>query len=384
MTRSFWKCWAAAVFFGLACGQAATIAAEDTATIDLEEISRQLTDWRASFVNVHLVWELRSLEESEKAVVEWSPAPDPEAGSLFCRQEWIWADHGLDLFEQWAFFYDDGGCKAHFVEVFNGPKGVVFRAHYRTPKQGAPEEFADLLLRGLGTGKPTASLDRVPLKGLYWSSVAAWLPEMLSRWKWKLEGIEDVGGDSCARVVGTPPDDVDSEFISIFWLDLNHNCLVRRYRSPQVPQRRTGSDFIVDEYQQLASGVWFPKRGRIQFGGKRHENQVFVVTMAAVNESLDLARFEPPAPAAGTIVDDGKGRKYRHGVAGASGARKPQASAAGEPSLASVEAGSTPRRYSAARRPSTWPWWSAGLVSLSVLLLALGFLISHRKKENRS
>lgn len=76
---------------------------------------------------------------------------------------------------------EDGGSKVHWREVFNGPKGVVFRAHLRTPSQGR-EESTELKILGLGSGKPTSPMLIVPMKGLYWpGSAAMWRADLAMR-----------------------------------------------------------------------------------------------------------------------------------------------------------------------------------------------------------
>lgn len=375
MNRSFWKWSAAVAVLAWTCGNAAPVGADDPPSIDLDEISRRLTQWRASFVNVRVVWELRSLPETDEPVGdEWSWPPDPAAGSLFDRDEWIWADHGLDLLEERSFFYEDGGSRIHSIEAFNGPKGVVFRAQFRRLTEGKPEEFSDLLLAGLGAGKPTSRKVRTPVKELYWPANAAWLPEMLSKWKWKLEEIEDVAGEPCARIVPVPGGDDGKAYFGVLWLDLNHDCLVRRHRRPEIAGQISGVDFIVDEFQRLEGGIWFPKRGRIQLGGTPHENHLFVVTEAAVNQSLDLSRFNPPAPAVGTVVDD-HGRSYTHGVSTAQAVQEAKTNGAGE-----KKSGAS----SAVPPTSSWVWPSAALAAVSIVFLTIGFWFSHRNNEERS
>ncbi|HJT31883.1 MAG TPA: hypothetical protein VJ783_07495, partial [Pirellulales bacterium] len=270
------------------CAAAAVLRADDgtsdadakgRATIDLEEITRRLTQWRASFHNLRLVWELRSLPKTKEAVVEWPPPPDPTTSSLFSRREWIWGAEGLELLEERSFFYPDGGSEMHSIEAFNVPKDLVFLANFQQPPRGA-EKLVKLVLDGSTDGKPPSEKMRTPLQSLYWPDRAAWLPEILAHGDWKVDKIEDVGGDPCARLAAEQPYSVQGVGLGDLWLDLNHDCLVRRHR-----RRGTGTvlgdDFIVDEYQQLEGGVWFPKRGRMQFAGSPYDNELFVVTDAA-------------------------------------------------------------------------------------------------------
>lgn len=369
---TFLKCVVAVLLYCVV--NASHVRADDTEVITLEELARRLTAWRGSFVNLHAVWELRSLPETQDEIVDWPPAPDASAGSLFCRDEWIWADHGLDLLESKCFFFEDGSSKVRSIDAFNGPKGVVFRAQFRK-QPDTPEEYTNLLLTGLGVGKSISRMARAPTEGLYWPAYAAWLPEKLSEWTWKLEAIEAIDGEPCARIVAASPEVSDVPFLHILWLDLNHDCLVRRYRTPPIAKRRQGEDRIIDEFQRLESGIWFPKRGRLQLGGTPHQNQMFVVTEVAVNESIDLARFDPPVPAVGTTVND-HGRTYRHGVSPAQ-TRNGDATGA-TPKAIAASSSKSPQLSGAPAKPG-WIGTSAALIGMSIVFLFVGIWYSRKK-----
>lgn len=386
MICPFWKCRAAIVLAACCCLGESLAHADDAASISLEEITRRVTEWRASFVNVRLVWELRGLPETTESVVEWPDPPDPESAEAFNRTEWIWADHGLDLLEQRSLRSGDDKSGFHSIEAFNGPEESVFRAMYETSTDGT-EKFKQLDLLGLGRGKPISAAARTPLTGLYWPGTAQWLPELLSEWKWKVQGIENVGGESCVRITANQPYITDADFGEILWLDLNHDCLVRRRRSLAVAGRRAGRDFIVDEFQRLDGAIWFPKRGRLSLGGMGaggasmpNENQIFIVTEAEVNQSLDPARFRAPAPAVGTVVVEG-GRSRVHGEPPASARAAIPHSRREVQSTAGDRSGMA-RSSSAGPRPSTWMRWSAALAGASVIFFAVGFWFSHRKRED--
>ena len=381
MSRLYWNWSALFIFLALSCGSAAPLRAEDPASVDLAEITRRLTEWRASFVNVRVVWELRSLPETDEAVDEWPPPPDPASAKLFARTEWIWADHGLDRLEDWFFFYDDGSSKVHTISGFNGPRGFAFRAQFNKPMEESPEKYVDLLVTGLGVGKPTSFIEHDATEALYWPGFAEWLPEILSKWKWELEDVEDVGGQPCAQIAAIRDEGTKSAVYEVLWLDLNHDCLVRRHRMRTLSGIwGKGRDFIVDEFQRLDAGIWFPKRGRSQLGGVPHENHLFIVTDAAVNESLDAARFDPPSPVVGTSVDD-HGRSYTHGI---SGAAPNQGNAPGQPGLAAANTHGASRHPFAAPPTPSWVWWSAAFASVSVVFLLVGLWFSHRKQEDAS
>lgn len=378
MNRSYWKCWAVSALLAWCCSFASRARAEDDASISMEEVTRRVTEWRSSFVNVHVVWELRTLPETDEAVDEWPPPPEPETAPLFARREWFWADHGLDLLEDWFFFHADGTSKAHSIDAFNGPKGFTFRAHFEKPAVSEPENYRDLQLLGLGVGKPISRMARDAMDGLYWSEFAEWLPQVLSKWKWTLEEVEQVGGAPCARISARREESAKFTWVEVLWLDLNHDCLVRRRRQRALNgQWGRAGDFIVDEFQRLDAGIWFPKRARSQLGTIPHENHLVVITKATVNESLDLSRFDPPAPRPGTAVVDNVGYFGR-----APAGLKNQGSEAGQTDPAVANANMAFHRSAAGPTPS-WFWWSATLASLSILFLGAGFWFSRHRQERQ-
>jgi hypothetical protein len=357
---------AVAVLGGLSASSS-PVCAQDVAEIDLEEITRRLNAWQSSFVNLQVVWELRSLPTAPQAPLsEWSPLADAGNARLFYRGEWIWANHGLDLLE--SLNIDRDGSRSRELRVFNGPKRLRFRASFKQPHEEA-EMFTTLQVHNnLPTGRPTSWLARTPTKGLYWPGTGAWLPEKLVQWNWKLEGIEDIAGERCARIVAKQPEVTDVDW-EILWLDLSHDCLIRRYFQPAIADRRMGGDFIVDELQQLESGIWFPKRGRNLIrrpGPLDFETHLWEVTQAAVNQRLDMARFEPPTPSVGTLVD-APGTPYAHGV------RAPANRPGAETQAAGISPPSHPPARSAVPPTSGWVWWSGGLLILAFMFLLTGF-----------
>lgn len=362
----------AATLFALASLTNACTAVEPE-KVDLGYLTEQLTLWQSSFANIHAVWELRSLPEG-KAVETWTEfKPSSDSPPPFALDEWIWADHGLDRFESFAFHNKPGATQVRTIDVFNGPEQITFRADYRKSPD-RPEEFKQLSVGdGSGVGKPVSLKSRTPLDGLYWPAGAMWLPEMLGRWNWKLEGIEDVLGNPCARIVATQAEVTDAQLVEILWLDLNHNCLVRRHKSPLVPKRRLGKDFIVDEFQLVDGQIWFPIRGRLQMysnPSKSELEQTFQVTKVEFNQSLDLAKFRPPAPVMGTVVSDGHGNVYTHG----NPTQNPPVSA-NKPLAGSVPS-ATPPTSSATVLSTT-------LIFLSIALVAAGCWFRVRNQENR-
>ena len=340
----------------------------EQAGLGLDQIRARATQWRASFVNLRIEYDSRSLPATEGAVVDWAPlVADLESAPRFAQTEWIWADHGLDLYDDRGFYWTSGVLGFRHVDVFNCPASLAFRASYQKSTDGI-EALKHLQIRGAGAGKPTSWMNRVPMTGLYWPGRVEWLPDILARREWTLEGVEPILGEPCAKIAshylaGT------HEFVDTFWLDLKHDCLPRRCRTQSGPSLNGGTDFVVDELQQLEGGLWFPKQARLQLRGKPNQNQLIVVTKAEINQSLDLPRFEPPPPENGTAVSDARtGVVYTHGVQS-----RPQEQAS-EPTpgadmshlLSAVPAGSG-------------MFWAALMICASLALFVMGLWL--RKKE---
>lgn len=351
------------VFATVSCG-VRSVRADEPPT-SLEEIKQRLEAWRRSFVNVRVAWQLRSLSTTtETPLTDWNEPFDAEEGHLFSQTQWIWADHGLDLFENQAV----DGKKHRMLEVFNAAKGEVFRASYETPLEGG-ERYLALTVRPLAKGKPTSALSRAPMKGLYWSGLSEWLPEVLSKWHWELEGFEVIADVSCVRITTSHSATNGPPWKDVLWLDPTHDYLVRRYLAPRIEPSRVGHDFVIDEYQKLDNSRWFPKRGRIQLQSATFENQQFVVTDVAINETLDSGLFVPPPPEVGTFVDDGHGRIYRHGVPAQDQSSLP-------------EQVNEPARHddSVSAQPPARHWfYAATLLAMSFLLLVAGFWLRSRR-----
>jgi len=281
-------------------------------SVTLEDIQAIAARWRASFVNLRIVYESRSLPPRNETLPDWGPPEDPTSIPQFALDEWIWAEQGLSLLDGRSFYWSPGKTGYRSVDGFNGPKSLSFRATYRRP----PGEAETLVQVGMQrvAGKPTSWLNRVPMSGLYWANTAEWLPEVLARGEWALEGVEPVLGTPCAKLSTRYVRGKDTN-VDLLWLDLAHDGLPRRYQKLANSERTVGSDFVVDEVQQLPEGIWFPKQARLQLQTDPVQNQLIVVTEAAINMELDLSRFDPPAPVHGTLVADGRvGRAYRFGV----------------------------------------------------------------------
>ena len=356
-----------AIVAGLCTGPPLSVIADQP--INLEQIQATAAKWRASFVNIRLVYERRSLPALDEPLLNVTPL-ETNSAPLFGQDEWIWADHGVDLLDSRAFYWSPGKVGYRNVDVFNGPKGIAFRANYQNSIEQV-EELKAIQIQGIGLGKPISSIDRTAMRGLYWADAVEWLPEKLIKWECTVEGIEPVLGASCAKISSRYSARGKDTHIDILWLDLEHDCLPRRYQELPNSIRKIGADFVVDEVQQLESGLWFPKRARLQLQTKPPQNQMIVVTEAEVNLSLDATRFDSPAPITGTVVTDGRtGKVYTHGQ------QSPQQNliAKSNPSPNSSSPSAVPQAASG-------KGWLIALICMSITMLVVGLWF--RKKDMR-
>lgn len=285
------------------------ITAAENEEATLPQVIARLAKWRASFTNLRVVYDLKSLSPIEEPLVDWSPTKlDLEAAPRWGSSEWIYTGKGLDFLESRSFRRTSGKMDSRDLVVFNGPKEVRFRASYRISADGI-EEFKELHLDAAGGDKPFPSEDRPIMRALYFVGNAEWLHEVLARPGWKLEKIEPMLGEPCVRL-STEDKNGEQTNRAVLWLDVNHDCLPRRYQSLPNAIHKIGIDFVIDEYLQLPAGIWFPKSARQQLQTTPVQNQLIVVSEVAINEPLDLARFDPPAARFGTVVSGSRVNEF--------------------------------------------------------------------------
>ena len=278
----------------LLCAFATTVpvnAAEDP-EVDLPYVIERLQQWRGSFVSLHVSWEQRDLSNStNQPLTEWTLPEDWQNARLLRRFDWVWGEFGMEVLDQKSFLDSEGGSK-RTLDVFNADKGIKYHALYEHP-ESEEESLTRLTILPVWTVKPVSMIPRYPFQGLYWNGTAAWLPEVLaSSLTWKIDGTELVHDSLCVRIVRQP------NGTETLWLDIEHEYLVRRYHASQ------SFDYLVDDFQQVPSGIWIPARGRLQLMTSPIENSVWNVTNARVNQPLNDSRLGSPAPEVGTIVND--------------------------------------------------------------------------------
>ncbi len=260
---------------------------------EMQEIISALADWKKAFANVRVVWKFQEPVQTDNA-----SADEDTVYRTFGQAEWISADHGLDLYEH---SYDQCYDQFRSLEVFNGPKDIIFAARYEAGILQSME------IKGLSGGVPASPKTRTPFTGMYFSSSALWLADALREWSWmKVEGIDEIDGHPCVHLTG-------GELAHSLWLDPEYDYLVRRLLTPRS-KLSPGWEFTVKEYQQADNGRWFPKYGTMVLFEEHppDSRQRWVVTELSVNDELDPKRFELPTLEVGARVTDMRaGRIYR-------------------------------------------------------------------------
>ena len=112
-------------FLSLSCTAFAFAVDDEPAhPVTLEQLHAMATEWRAQFVNVHLVYDHYSLPDGEQPLLDGVPPEDSSSLLKFNETEWILADHGLDYFDCQSFYELPGATGIRNLDIFNGPKNL--------------------------------------------------------------------------------------------------------------------------------------------------------------------------------------------------------------------------------------------------------------------
>jgi len=341
------------------CGQPSDLVAQEPG---LDEIIRTLNEWRESFVNIRVVWEMRNPEELREARPEL--ASRESVDDFYSHHEWIWADHGASRFDVRQFV--DGRVDYHDLFAWDGPRLTSFQAvHKQVP--GEPEFLELLHIHRMPAAQPRSCFAIVPLKYVWLAGGGRWLGEFLAvgEGKFEFEGYGEIDDIRCARVK------IDN---SLLWLDPQHGFLPRRIDRQKTGETAVGR-FTVDEFRRLESGIWFPMNGtNYSWTDPADHVARWVVTEVAVNERLDPKLFEPPAPHLGTNIIDGRtGRVSRHGAKRDRASTEQDMAEQAQSNLAPLA-----NPVSAQVPRYRWFWWSGGLLGISVVVLGIGMWLSRR------
>ncbi len=262
-------------------------------------IIKSLEEWRRSFADIRLKWELIDIGEEEEVGIAKQQHPN-SAALGYGQEEWFYADHGLMLHEV-------NSQQIRNLYVWNTSENYAYNASFSTdPLRG--EVCTSLQVRPLGPGRPQPSIGPMPFYGLLqWQGLDEVLAEMDVAGKVVLEGEEDIDGLACVRI--KVPGWGDG---TTLWLSPSHGYLVKKQKA-QIPSeagdRREYSEFIVHDYDQLDDGFWMPMRGEYR---ALYQHVEWKVTEVTKNNGSDDPRLLVPKPDIGTHVTDSlNGRVYR-------------------------------------------------------------------------
>lgn len=281
------------------------VAADESPIVDAVS---DLEQWRQSFVNLRIRYVSR-FHYDEPANLPFS------SSSLHC--DWIWTEDRQFLEE--STVYRDEVEESRQLVGMNGE--VAFLAKYET-NGGGPSEALSLLM--LNEAERVAMAGRqgaivVPLEGLWIASRCVWLADVVGELPLTDGGPVVVEGVPCQRLSYAVTDYLEY----VLALDPAHGYLPREVTLVNSRDEGGRHRYLVQEYQRVDPGLWFPWRGSFWGANLRQDWEVEDVEL---NAEVEPARFDPPAPKVGTQVFDGiKGVSY---VVGEGGVRVDPAPAA--------------------------------------------------------
>jgi hypothetical protein len=345
---------------------------------DLKGIAQTLNRWRASFVTIHMVWERRDPYDVKTYAKEL--AAEGPLENVFHREDWIWTDYGASRLDSWLIAH--GRIRHHHQWAADGRRLEAFRGLTRDSDSPRPQHGNYLQLFPMRSAKPSSSLAVRPLDDVYFEGSVQWLGELLAAGAGRLLGYESKDGVRCAHVKFSfyRPEVADRDSLEYadhdLWLDPTADFLPRRVHQPKG-KSTAGSDFVVEEFQRLDSGIAVPKRGTF-YGTWEPPGQLqpWIVTRVEVNKPIDDALFRPPTPVAGTHVVDAL-----HGGGSYIVGEKPVPAAWSEAKIAEAakaNAASGPR-VTAVVPASRMVWGAGALVLTSIALLCVGIWLRVRR-----
>ncbi len=349
--------------FLLATAVCLTATTEVRAEVTLEQLRQMATEWRQSFKSLRVKSEWKSLPDSESLLTDLPTPTEREAALVWMKLDWTWSEQGLERLELIRYLPKDDKALAdrngnsaetnadadaddaktnttggsvpvvavvvpwmRDLDVYNGPGKFFFSAQYRM-LEDSNEVLDQLRIVGVFDGVPPAQNLTELMPGIFEPHSRLWLSDQLSPFHptnipvrppgaaaeysiqryWKYSGTEMLLGSLCAKLVhADEPIDPDSHSTATrtLWLDIEHNGLPRRILTEYVreDESTTGIDFVVDEFQQLEGGIWFPRVARRQLPSK--ETTLYVFTAVGLNVDLSELDFQPPQPQAQTRVTD--------------------------------------------------------------------------------
>lgn len=324
--------------------------------INLEKAIERARWWRSQLANVRLSCEVRC----SAAIREGLPnLTDEEVSGWFRKEEWIWSDVGLLWHEHTRYRFHKPYDAQQWGE--NSATGECFEAWfaYRNDRK---------VLTEIKIRFGSSNVNSMPLNGLFRGGLrTGWLDEVLPKDYVSVVGVSDVNETRCLHILLGGAD---------VWLDPTHDYLPRRVLFNKGKEYE--SEFVVEEYQEVDHGLWFPQRGHFRGLSSRLAPDVWTITQLELNRELDRSVFRFPAAELGTLVHNQiTDEYYRHGDT--SLARERELAASARQKLPRV----TPTTTGPAESPTVWMRWAAvGPLLLAILTHVLTDAIRKRSRPS--
>lgn len=251
----------------------------------LDEVIQRLNDWKDSFTNLRVVYEVRNPGQWLTRKPELAQPGDLDG--YYRRYEFIYTDSGRIRLE--CHSYEAGRLVER--EIHGNDGRLAYAAEFVGGDVNGTIPTELRLMRVPPSGRP-ALQEITPLTEL-WRARGDWLGKILQRADPILLGYDKIDGARCVGLHRAPDD------VHTLWLDLKHDCLPRLQRPDEGVE---GWSFHVEEFVKLDNGRWFPKRGTQTIG--KDDPYDWEVTEAVVNEQISPARFNPPRRGPRTRVWD--------------------------------------------------------------------------------
>ncbi|OYW16983.1 MAG: hypothetical protein B7Z55_13460 [Planctomycetales bacterium 12-60-4] len=250
---------------------------------DIQDATRRLIDWKRSFTNLRMVFEVRNAGQWLKRKPEIADAGNIDG--YYRRHEWIYTDDGRCRHE--VRYFEAGRLVRKRIEGNDG------KIEYRSEFYGDSESPSKV---GLDRLHPTgySNLEALPPIDLLYRGRDEWIGDVFARSHPEVIRHETADGKPYV-VVRRAADDTMN-----LLLDVTHDCLPCR---DVGTSGNSGAQQWIHEFRQLSNGRWFPARGRRLLSPEDTPYE-WVVTEIEVNLTLPEARFAPPQPSPKTRVID--------------------------------------------------------------------------------
>jgi hypothetical protein len=335
MCKSKFVTWLTATATSVNCSAA------ESASLD--EAIRQLAHWRAQFVSLRI--------KARRASDPATNASTRESGVQMAHTEidWVWDDTGR--FREEKVTWNDGQIVSRHLALADVARRYAFAFAAKDRKSPIPVSSTIYPRTSAATGTGFA----LPLYVLWDESVGTWLSDRLTS-----VSESEIMDDGRLQVVLPVAGYERYETV----LDPSHGYLPT---SGQVAPNRMC--FQVDEFAEVQSGFWFPRRGTS--AAREDHLQTWEISSVEINTEFPDSLFVPPLGPETYVHNTITGQQYWHGG-------KPPAHLA-EAAAKAARPTAPPPNQSPLTATADQPWaWTPWLVAVGVVCLALGVWLRRR------